>query len=753
MPPVQGTFRGAGTLAAYLLHAVEQAMATSLVVPVYDPTSRFAVPRRIAARFGGALDQVASDDGSHVDAAALLREIGALPAARPEHLVVMLAEDDSRYPATVFARYRRCSLVHARTAEEIAAHARALDARYVTLFGPPRAVRFDLLAQLRRELGPRVAVGVFTAATTAALSELVAKNLFYPTVPAGQDAFLAPLEKGPSVHHSGPLTSYLGEACTPEVLASDGAVRRVLSLLTHGREDFLKVGRHMLCGRDTGAAVPLTALPRAVPACMQGFECVRPDLGRLDPAQVPAQVVFVNACLSLKFGVHLFGDRFGVARRFLDGWTAVYVANPLLKAGAPMENLLFHHLVDAGLTIGEAVSVVNENVARVGRDAPAFMVVGDVEAVYGNAGMVEPADSTVSVEHDRVVVELKAVVPRFAAFSIRDQRLLQRHRRDGLEAVPVQPFGGRTPVAAALYDAGDCLRIFLCGVEETPITEHGGVRRLAVRVPCADSEDANPLLAIRRYEALPDLGLRLPQGKPVLVELATLLPVLIQRVSAARVDLTKAGALAKSIDRFRASFDKLDAELLSVLLKLTESRSYHFVEAYREAYAVEDVRIHRQPCPYCGEVVYEYRSQHLLRTDLWRAMHCCPTCGAIRDFDNDRLAIDIEGVPVLYAGTPNVQLIQLANRGPELARVLVGARVSKGASDGFRFDPDREVVTLGPGDRRTVAVTVTPGAAPLHHAVLLRAYAVSRGRISFAGRDLWLRPKTERRSLSHMEPS
>src|SRR5262245_51753003 len=195
------------TLTGYL----DLAGQNEVDLPVYDPSGRFAWPRRIAERFGasivpadsfvgaGALAAAERAPDGHGDALSAYARSGAAGRARAHHLVAALTADEFTYAAAVFATIRRCMLERLDTAERIAGRARDLGARYVTLVGPPGSIRFDLLAGLRRELGSRVAVGVLTAPTVTGLSELVLKNLFYPRVPAERDAYLNPQYNGSDV--------------------------------------------------------------------------------------------------------------------------------------------------------------------------------------------------------------------------------------------------------------------------------------------------------------------------------------------------------------------------------------------------------------------------------------------------------------------------------------------------------------------------------------------------------------------------
>ncbi|MFI9627930.1 hypothetical protein [Streptomyces sp. NPDC052042] len=745
----------ATTLGGYLEYALTHRGRGARHLPVYDPAGQHLWPRRIAARLGLSVTEVPrqrASDGPPDELLALVARTRAAAVGsggRDDHTVVALTDDAGfQAPALVFALAKNARMIQADTAEQVVDAALALPpGGYLTVVGPERTLGFALLNRLRLK-APAVNTGVLCGPTPAKLSELVFKTLLYPELPAERDEFFAGLLKGKEPMTSGRLTVYPAEAVDAGHLTDETVLRRVLSFIAHASEDYLRVTPDdILCG--------LTDLPQEreaarqvlgpLPACLQGDGCVYPEARRHDPAYIPAQLVFANACLTMKFGTQLLGEnnRFTISRRFLDGWAGCFVASPLLKDGIPAENLLFHALVEDGFTVGAAVRAVNENLDRWGVDAPAVVVIGDPEAVYaeepGRERPVRGAAPAVTHHRDRTEVRFDDAMPAYARVRLKDPALLAAHRAGVLDVRPSEPFGGRTPFYAAAAEVDGELDVCVLGVRERPLLADESPRTLDIRAQPPAEELDRLVRAFERYENLAFLDIKLDKGRAVLTDMVNNLPTMARRAKAVRYELTEWERYSRSIERSKEKCAMLDRGILDKLLHATESREYHFVEAYRHTYTVQRTEGTEEACRHCGEAVHHYVSGNILRPRMRRYLVSCPVCGAVQDTEDTAVSLAVTGENQLRQQSDTVLGVEITNSGTEELRFLLGGRITHGKPHGFGFRLDEETLSVPPGSTARTRLTVTTGRPLVRHAMLLRFYAVGLGRIHFAGRDLYVR--------------
>ncbi|MEU7583755.1 hypothetical protein AB0B50_39960 [Streptomyces sp. NPDC041068] len=768
----------------YLAAALDRPATAPQAVPVLDPADRHVWPRRIAARLGLPLTTADDPDTTHAlassgpasaDAASgdgdvlLGAALTELRAGRDEHLVVAIAHGDDHafaHPAAVYALAKRARFLPAANEDDIHRTIKAAAPRFLTLVGPARLLDFGLTTRIRARF-PALDLGVLYAHSPAKLSELVLKTLVYPQAPAAADVLIAPLLKGDEPLRNGKLTVYPQDAVDAadftrplpgrgadsgadsdteaQASAEQGPMHRLFSVITHGSEDYLRLtSQDILCGLTPDPAEQAAARreSRTLPACMHGGDCVYPDARRWDPSGIPAQVVFANACLTLKLGTQLFGNhnRFTVAQRFLDSWAGTYIASPLLKDGTPGENLLFHYLLDEGGSVGGAVRQVNDSLRRWGIDAPEVLVIGDPEARYAPAADQPSPDAvTCQEEPGRAEITFEGQVPAFTRVPLKDPDLREAHRGGQLRMVPARPFGGKLPLYGTFGESADGeLSALVFGFQERGLTGTETSRTLTV-APRRPAAADRIVRAVERYENLAALDIKLDKTRSVLTDTANSLPAVARRTKDHIADLTQSEPLHRATERILANCARLDRHLLDTLLRLTETREYHFVEAYRPTYAVEEVRSPYGECVYCGEATHRYTSAHVLRPWLRRHLISCPVCGATQDTEDTTVSLAIEGDAVLTPDSTTSLRARITNDGDQDLDVLLGARITRGKPHGFRFalGPDR--LTVPAGSTATSELTVTTGRPTSLHAMLLRFYAVGLGRIDFAGRDLRFR--------------
>lgn len=649
---------------------------------------------------------------------------------RKDYLVVVL-EEDALLPALVFSYHKNAKLVIERDYEKIASIVNDMGVEYLALIGSISDFTFKLIENIKRIVDTKIKIGSLVSKNVDKLCELIFKNLFYTSNSSQKSTFLAPIMKTNDDICFQTLKSYFGENCSLSLLKDMQEMDKIFSIITHGKEDYLRLDDGLICAKCNQNPFIQSNFKRAIPACMQGQICCKEKLDRISVNEIKAQVIFANACLTMKFNKHLFNSDFTISQQFIDGWAGFYIASPLLKAGLPFENLLFNHMIENGYSIGQAVEAVNQNLYRIGLDAPAFFIIGDPEARFNNCKYNEFKSSDIEVDasyEKEPYITIRNVTPAFLEVDL-GESLLDKYREGNLGFSFEQAFGGKEPYYVCFYDTDKSLKLFIVGLKDK--------YQKQFTINISDKKEYSYIVdTIDRFENLSNLDIKIRSAKKTMNELKNYLPKLNERLNLAQVDITEIEKSKKAILKYQKSFSKLDNELLSTLLKRTESESYHFIEAYQPTYLLEFIDTYPEDCPYCGEVIYQYNRRNLTNEKRRRIMHSCPVCGVIRDGDDLDIMMNILGESKLEMNSVNSFELEIINNSQEEYSLLVGCRITKGLSDNYKFGV-LENVTIEAYENKKIPLSIEVEEPKVNHPKLLRVYGITRGKIYFAGRDLW----------------
>ena len=675
------------------------------------------------------------------------------PDAR--HLVISTTSDAAFVAsALVFSMFRSGTYIELGDEEHLRSLAKQGRYAFVSLMGSVRDINYSLVERLKNIFGSRTHVAIMPAYNPERLSALVGKTILYQNKPGQESLLLAPALKFSTLEIVNDFTIATGENATADLIKNvKDNVLRVLSFLAHGRTDYIRLSNSLVCPWDQETHFDQGIFKRAIPACQSGFQCIKPELDRIPIHMLPAQVVFANSCLTAPLANFLFGEEFAVALRFLSEWAAIYVASPTLKEGLLAENLLFTDLVLEGHPIAHVVSILNTQLSKSGLLAPNLVVFGDPEFSFAQTDREQRAVSTgedgdndaidgnkvrIKEHKDLLEITVSDELPQKIHVHSTNPHLVKLWLENCLGVMTDPPQGGDFPLSVVTYIKDGSLVIKIFSLKtirlESPIRFIVG--------------DSSPWLkfqalqkGMRSYQDLQDLGVSLGSRVKQLSRLGNEMAGLTRLLKFGRIEANHHRRILKALDKWSHVVTSLDQELLVKLLKLTNTTSFHFVETYLPNFVLKSTELATSLCPYCGETMYTFHLTSVRDHNHTRVNLQCPVCGAVKDYPDQDLLIEIVSCTPISSSRGLVKL-KVANASDHsIANVGVGVRISRGKQFDIRTEPDAIWDRLEPGNARYYEFSLLKGARSPAHSHLVRAYVVSSGRVYFAGCDTWINPE------------
>lgn len=556
----------------------------------------------------------------------------------------------------------------------------------------------------------------FIAVDSADLATfMLAKTVAYSMRPEGRDICFAPVHKGKDMADAGGLVML--PADSPQLrdwrVAIDGN-ESVVSIVGHASEDYLRLSsEELVCGRRSVRRPDRSG--NRLPTCMIDGGCVLPGLRRTGPEDLPGAVFFSNACLSLKVDGGIFdgGDSYTVSQRFLEANAAAFVASPLLKDGRVEENLVFHGLMGAGLTLGQTVRELNRFLREWHFEAGKVLILGD------------PSIRTSTHLASGMSTQFK----KGLLFGAKDEA---PHLPDEDCCVADAP-----PRAVSGFVRGDAVP--------------GSRAILLDRPPKTDSEPrivprpVTPEDALRRirqildqYDRVALLDVKIGEGRQLLTDFRKSYPNLVRRAAISRCGAPLDSALCRSLDRLAVATRTVDRGLVAKLRRETFKSEYHFVEAYRDAYKTADVSAVAEGCPNCGSDAVRYEFVAFGDASARRWLVSCVVCGAVQDGVPEFV---VSRIATLEAGPEGGTLrgeTHLRNESAHAVDLALGGAVTHGRKHDASVSVARDQFLLAAGESVTVPFEVRVPSPEDRHPMFLRMYAVSEGRVSFSGREFFV---------------
>ncbi|MFE7622462.1 hypothetical protein [Streptomyces sp. NPDC057509] len=499
----------------------------------------------------------------------------------------------------------------------------------------------------------------------------------------------------------------------------------VLSVIAHGRDDVIHLHDTVICKGPDQLPGPLDDRAH-LPVCAYTGQCFRGDV---EPSRVlraetlVVDTVFVNACMTWRIADGLFPHPYLLPHAFLAGTAAAYVGVPNLVNGTAKLNDLFHHACATGLSVGEAVSLVNDHLRRERTDLPYFTVLGLPWTTPATpAPATGPADTTVP----------------FATVREGDADA------DG---------GTLTAAARALAESRD-RQTPTHLVHLSPRSAPALAGAVPARSGLADAERIRDELralgaAMTALEAVPLLGFRYSRQGNLMVNLR-------ERIAAVTTALRRAvstgdpARTGRRIDGLREAVRNAEAGLAAALYERGTTSFVNFDDLWGEVLEQGPPTPAGADCRYCARPLVRTDAVHPLFTHIRRTGLVCARCCMVQDLDPASPVADIALDCAEEWRRGSSVKVTLAVRTTAATTTPVDAFVAVHTEACERnhvgYPPPRRVL-LAPGGAVTEVAFDADVTDRAHmHVESLRGFAVARGTLSFGTRPVWVRPSGAERS-------
>jgi len=654
-----------------------------------------------------------------------------------DEVVVTFIDDLFALGSALYAAHKHLRLFWISDFNQLQQIVEITEPHAVTLFGRPvhfthRAVTqirhilsFDVL--LRGILG-KIPFGFITGRSLDALSRQVCKVLYPLPTARPETLMVLQLFSNPVPSPDPTLTILTRKDATVETFrAFTHTPIRMLNLNSHGHEDKVFLGQDVICGARYPLAVDRPDLLESnckVPACAHGSPCTEGDI--IKAYDVKAVHVFINSCTGYQLTPGSYADDYLLSLNFLDGWASSYVTTYRVQNARWQENLYFHHLVDAGYTLGDATRLLNNALIWSRHETGCYLLVGDPAF-----RVTKPRSShrvTLETKADPIEIHLGDIRAPFLVLEARDSIFCHNVMTYGvyLEVLELDPWSDflcyaidvdvdEDTVYIFLYDLADLnLDTLHLRVHTTPFWEDSAGQALQTWLD-------NAQLAQNYFKVLPAAC----KGKLSAIE--TRIVTLARKIMESHLRLTGYSECLDDLGQLHDQMAEVEELTLVDILDQVEQSIFRLNNRYEASFMLTETES-REVCPYCYALCTVSIYNDFLRR--WkRRVYFCSTCGIIFDASDGYPLIQIEGPDSLAPGESVVQRIRLVNPWPSPLRAWMGVRVERVTFDherpwGFCTHPDHCVVEVPPLDKVEVPIEIACQPDTLAHRYFIQMYMI-----------------------------
>jgi hypothetical protein len=581
------------------------------------------------------------------------------------------------------------------------------DAASLLFIGPPGFSEPSQVIALRQRLD--LPIGMLTGSQP---DTIVQRLCQLPPVAPGQDILIDRITPGTVREEEGctlyPEGSLQDERATLAVLAEEV---RLLAVTTHGRGDAIYLPHVMLCGRQ-GEHV-LTGEYR-LPACVYDGDCFYRGRSRFLAHQVRTRVLFLNSCASLSGQNGLFAEKFALDAAVTSGTEVSHlIGSPLVRYGEPAQARFLSLLLNQGLAIGQAITLLDDAITYRSLDIATLLLYGDPAAIFsptsaGNVLYVDPMSQSCEVPSGTALLVFTCQPAKGNFLVLAGPAALTTYpTRAGFFA-----FANAQHIPPGTYrwryvDVAD----FSKRIQQQALEPLQRFKQLRLF-------DIHPHKMSGRLLDLENRSLQLRDGLRALIVENTL------------------QKLDKPLQQVARTVKQIDEAVLDALIAKASHSMYHLVEVYRQECQLVVEQSELLSCPYCQQIVNCLLWQHPVDVTFKRRVVLCPRCGYVADqpAESSASATFCLATPALKKGRTST--ITLEFQGVMAPSVLACVLV-----DTYRFDTP-PVFIRQDIDENQLSCQFSlgiPASLPSHN-FWLATYMVSNGMVSTWGTNIWIRP-------------
>lgn len=616
----------------------------------------------------------------------------------------------------------------------------------VQIFGSPNLFDHAALATItkifsKEERGSywmTVPFGIMTGKSLDSLLFLMYKNLYYPTDLKRETLFLNSFALNRKQYSDSYVNLVTRDECDVEKLQALLSEHRELTVFSgHGHEDCLFLGKvSIFSSRLRQPIVKDTDLPLSAYA-----------RGEVDPNVVYAdkfktKYLFANTCSGIHFANGLYPIDYAVGLDFLNGAVAGYVSTFMVKDNSQHESLLFSRLVKLeGMTLGEAVRIVNNLLMQDTADFPCYLLVGDPEATFVTA---ECADMAGEVERseDGLVLRVESQGGILLSLQLKKQHEIELFDNNQFRIQEVR-FGGMAFKHDLRYLFHED-KLLIYSTREMP---EGSAEIILTRIPQGNFTDT--FMAIdqytRRLEHLNIMSLFEHKFKGMAEEIGNLVKSIGPLYKPSLYSLKQSEKFDKLTIRLYSDFQRLQESLTGAYLAKVDKGSW----AFSESYSGEMIGVSRcfidQSCNNCGNQLMQKELVHPVYEDLKRSLSICPRCGIVNDKPRVGFNLHMEGAESIRQGETCLKVVTFQNTSGQVQLVTCGLGVERTKLALFPFTVDESVQTclVPPGDTHTFRFQVSIHEACSAHSYYLKAFLLANFEIACLHNILFVLPRRE----------
>lgn len=572
-------------------------------------------------------------------------------------------------------------------------------------------------------------VSFFTARTLEILTRLPAKHSLYRQHSLSQSAWIL----------TGETVEQRVDPDVTLLTKKDASVERlrlldkqdVLVLWGHSREDLFHLGSDALCGISNEAPLKTSAGP--LPACVHDGHCVKSG-ARLPVTHLPTRILLLAGCNLMRLGGQgSFAPEYTLAFSSLEGTCNLVVASRRTRFGNPWEQILLYQLLRGGMTVSEAVRVVNNSLPFSGPESPDYLVLGEGDWTPF-AASANRARTTISAQEDGWRVECEDVDAQYIEIPLPDfpREIYLRWLETSIDCADLF-------YAVAPEPDGSC-RLFLFGwrrLQADQITLEIGSKPPFHQQQQALSSAYLNQVYYRLFRSY------LPKFKNWEQELRSLSTALARHLTEAKaMPIAYQRAEVKAAEA-EALLSRVDSALCSFLLERIATGAFVWLEQYMEVDGCFRVAEHLPTdlrCPYCAGLVLRKVIRHRFDQQVARDFAICQTCGNIWDIPLDGIKPRFSGSAFLKRKGEHISTVILKNTLARRVRGWLGFRIYQAQKYGVHIDPPLQEVTLEVGEEREIPFAIHVGERIPAHMEFARGFWVSDLHVSVFQQNIWVTP-------------